>query len=112
MHRFLKGQAHRDRLPKHETGRTTHDGSRTRESMLKRYYTVTSINGPTALLVDDDRHQIAVPLTRLPRATSKGCLLLVPLDSAGTPTWSGARIDEDEAKRRLRDIDGAGGGSE
>ncbi len=79
--------------------------------MPKRYYAITSINGPTAVLVDDDGHRVAVPLNRLPRAVSRGSLLLVPLNSAGTPAWSDAGIDEEEAERRLRDPDGDGGRS-
>ena len=79
--------------------------------MPKRYFAVTRIDGPTALLVDDDGHQIAVPLTRLPRTVSRGSLLSVPLDSAGTPAWSDSWIDEEEARRRLSDVNGEGGSS-
>ena len=69
--------------------------------MTRRYYTVAGISGPVALLVDDDGHQIAVPMGRLPRATRGGSVLSVPLNAAGTPSWSDAEIDEGEAKRRL-----------
>ncbi len=69
--------------------------------MTRRYYTVVRISGPVAMLVDDDEHQIAVPMGRLPRATRSGSVLSVPLNAAGTPSWSDAEIDEGEAKRRL-----------
>ena len=72
--------------------------------MPRRYYAVTRINAQVALLADDDGSQIAVPLNRLPRGTASGAVLLVPLDHAGTPAWSQATIDAEEAKRRLRDV--------
>jgi hypothetical protein len=68
--------------------------------MQKRYYTVTGISGPVALLVDDDDQQTAFPMGRLPRGTKGGSLLSVPLNAAGTPSWADAEIDEREAKRR------------
>jgi hypothetical protein len=71
--------------------------------MVRRYYTVARINGPVALLVDDEKQHIAVPLNRLPRETRGGSLLSVPLDPAGTASWSKAVIDEDEARLRLGD---------
>ena len=72
--------------------------------MENRYYTVAGISGPVARLVDDDEHQIAVPVGRLPRATRDGSVLSVPLNTAGTPSWSDAEIDEGEAKRRLSNV--------
>ncbi len=69
--------------------------------MENRYYTVAGISGPVALLLDDDEHRIAVPIGRLPRATRGGSVLSVPLNTAGTPSWSDAAIDDGEAKRRL-----------
>jgi hypothetical protein len=71
--------------------------------MARRYYTVARINGPVALLVDDAKQHIAVPLSRLPRGTTDGVVLSVPLDHAGTASWSEAIIDEDEARLRLGD---------
>jgi len=72
--------------------------------MENRYYTVAGISGPVARLVDDDKHQIAVPMGRLPRATRDGSVLSVPLNTAGTPSWSDAEIDDGEAKRRLGNV--------
>ena len=71
--------------------------------MARRYYTVVRTNGPVALLVDDAKQHIAVPLSRLPRGTADGAVLSVPLDPAGTALWSKAFIDEDEARLRLGD---------
>ncbi|UCD24985.1 MAG: hypothetical protein JSW51_03415 [Gemmatimonadota bacterium] len=68
--------------------------------MQRRYYTVAGISGPVALLVDDDNHQTAFPMGRLPRGAKGGSLLAVPLNAAGTPSWADAEIDDDEAKRR------------
>ena len=68
--------------------------------MANRYYRVARVAGAVALLLDDEQLQIAVPLVRLPRRTASGALLLVPLDAAGTPSWSDAEIDEEEMRRR------------
>jgi hypothetical protein len=69
--------------------------------MANRYYRVARVAGAVALLLDDEQLQIAVPLVRLPRRTAGGVLLSVPLNAAGTPSWSDAEIDEEEAKRRV-----------
>lgn len=66
----------------------------------KRYFEVDRIRGRVALLLDDDRHQIAVPLHRLPSDTRGGDLLAVPMDQTGTPMWSGSELDPEEADRR------------
>ncbi len=65
-----------------------------------RYYAVDKINGQIAVLADDEGRNVALPLSRLPRGVAAGCVLLIRLDNAGTPAWSSAEIDEEEAKRR------------
>ena len=68
-----------------------------------RYYAVDQINGPIAVLADDEGRNVALPLARLPKGVSAGCVLSIRLDNAGTPAWSTAEIDEEEARRRSAD---------
>jgi hypothetical protein len=70
-----------------------------------RYYAVDQINGQIAVLADDEGRNIALPLARLPKGVSTGCVLSIRLDNAGTPAWSTAEIDEEEAQRRSADAD-------
>jgi len=65
-----------------------------------RYYAVDHVNGQIAVLADDEGRSVALPLTRLPKGVTKGCVLSIRLDNAGTPAWSSAEIDDEEAKRR------------
>jgi len=65
-----------------------------------RYYAVVQLNGQIAVLADDEGRSVAFPVSRLPKGVTKGCVLSIRLDNAGTPAWSSAEIDEDEAKRR------------
>ncbi len=67
----------------------------------RHFFAVDRIEGQIARLVDDEERRIAVPVVRLPRGVTAGDVLSIPLDDAGTPAWSAARIDADEAKRRL-----------
>jgi hypothetical protein len=59
-------------------------------------------DGKTAVFVDDQGGDIAVPVDRLPRhaAWSEGDVVRVPLDSSGLPRWSAAVLDETETARR------------
>ena len=66
-----------------------------------RYYAVDQLNGQIAVLADDEGRSVALPVARLPKGVKKGCVLLIRLDNAGTPAWSSAEIDEDEAERRV-----------
>jgi hypothetical protein len=70
----------------------------------KRYYAVRHINQRVAVLLDDDKQQIAVPLNRLPAGIEKGDLLGVPTDQSGTPSWSDASIDHAERERRSETV--------
>jgi hypothetical protein len=72
--------------------------------MPRRYYAVDQISGGVAVLVDDDRRPIAVPLNRLPRSTQQGALLAIPLDRSGTPSWSDATVDVAETRRRTQGV--------
>jgi len=65
-----------------------------------RYYAVDQINGQIAVLADDEGRNVALPLARLPKGVAAGCVLSIRLDNAGTPAWSSAEIDEEEAQRR------------
>lgn len=65
-----------------------------------RYYAVDQLNGQIAVLADDEGRSVALPLSRLPKGVKKGCVLSIRLDNAGTPSWSSAEIDDEEAKRR------------
>jgi hypothetical protein len=63
--------------------------------MIKqRRFAVEQIEGAVAVLLDEERHQIVVPLNRLPRSSRNGVLLSVPLDETGTPHWSAAAIEQ------------------
>ncbi len=68
-----------------------------------RFYAVDKLNGQIAVLADDIGRSIALPIARLPRGITEGCVLSIRLDNAGTPAWSTAQIDEDEAQRRSAD---------
>jgi len=68
-----------------------------------RYYAVDHVNGQIAVLADDEGRSVALPLTRLPKGVTKGSVLSIRLDNAGTPSWSSAEIDDDEARRRLEE---------
>jgi len=68
-----------------------------------RYYAVNQINGQIAVLADDEGRQVALPLARLPKGVTAGLVLSIRLDSAGTPSWSSAEIDFEEATRRAED---------
>ena len=70
-----------------------------------RYYAVDRINGQIAVLADDEGRHVALPLARLPRGVTRGTVLSIPLDRAGTPAWSSAEIDEEEAKRRAAEAE-------
>ena len=70
-----------------------------------RYYTVDQLNGQIAVLADDDGRSVALPVARLPKGVKKGSILAIRLDNAGTPSWSSAEIDEDEAKRRSEETE-------
>ncbi len=70
-----------------------------------RYYAVDQINGQIAVLADDEGRNVALPLTRLPKGVSAGCVLSIRLDNAGTPAWSSAEIVEEEALRRSADAE-------
>ena len=65
-----------------------------------RYYAVNQINGQIAVMADDEGRNVALPLARLPKGVTTGCVLSIRLDNAGTPAWSTAEIDEAEAARR------------
>lgn len=65
-----------------------------------RYYAVDQLNGQIAVLADDEGRSVALPVSRLPKGVKKGSVLSIHLDNAGTPSWSSAEIDADEAKRR------------
>ncbi len=66
----------------------------------EQHYAVDRIRHRTALLVDDEGHQILVPTLRLPHDLAEGQVLRVPVDEAGTRDWGRARIDEPETQRR------------
>jgi hypothetical protein len=70
-----------------------------------RYYAVDQINGQIAVLADDEGRNVALPLARLPKGITAGCVLSISLDNAGTPAWSSAEIDEEEARRRSADAE-------
>ena len=70
-----------------------------------RYYAVDQLNGQIAVLADDEGRSVALPLARLPKGVTKGCVLAIRLDNAGTPAWSSAEIDEEEAKRRSEETE-------
>lgn len=70
-----------------------------------RYYAVDQVKGRVAVLIDEELHHIAVPLSRLPKNIKHGNRLAVPIDPTGTPAWSDAAIateDHDEAERGTR----------
>jgi hypothetical protein len=60
------------------------------------------VEGPTAVLLDAEGRQIAVPVERLPRnpRPSQGDVLRVPVDDAQRPDWFAARVDQEETERR------------
>lgn len=68
-----------------------------------RYYSMMNLSGQIALLADEEGRSVALPLTRLPDGMSVGSVLSVPLDNAGTPSWSAASIDRAEEDRRRDD---------
>ncbi len=68
-----------------------------------RFYAVDQLNGQIAVLADEKGRSVALPIARLPKGITEGCVLSIRLDSAGTPAWSTAEIDEDEAQRRSAD---------
>ena len=70
-----------------------------------RYYAVDQLNGRIAVLADDEGRSVALPVARLPKGVTKGCVLLIRLDNAGTPAWSSAEIDEDEASLRAAEAE-------
>ena len=70
-----------------------------------RYYAVEQLNGQIAVLADDEGKSVALPVSRLPKGVVQGCVLSIRLDNAGTPSWSSAEIDEDEAKRRSEETE-------
>ena len=70
-----------------------------------RYYAVDQLNGQIAVLADDEGRSVALPVARLPKGVTKGCVLSIRLDNAGTPAWSSAEIDEHEAKRRSEETE-------
>ena len=76
-----------------------------------RYYAVNQINGQIAVLTDDDGRSVALPLARLPAGVALGSMLSIRLDNAGTPSWSSAELDEEEARRRFSKSDGVDSGS-
>lgn len=65
------------------------------------YYVVDKIVGGVAILLRDDKQQVAIPISRLPRGVDQGTVLRIYLAEADTPVWSSVEIDESEAKRRL-----------
>ena len=71
-----------------------------------RYYAVDQVKGRVVVLVDEELHHIAVPLSRLPKNIKHGNRLAVPIDPTGTPAWSDAAIatedDPDKAERGMR----------
>jgi hypothetical protein len=69
------------------------------------YYAVNEINGQIAVLADEKGRNVALPLSRLPKGVTTGCVLSIRLDKAGTPAWSSAEIDDDEARRRAADAE-------
>jgi hypothetical protein len=70
-----------------------------------RYYAVAQVNGQIAVLADDEGRSVALPVSRLPKGVKKGCVLSIHLDNAGTPSWSSAEIDDDEARRRSEETE-------
>jgi hypothetical protein len=73
-----------------------------------RYYAVDQITGQIAVLADDEGRNVALPLSRLPKGVAAGCVLSIRLDKAGTPAWSSAEIDDEEAKRRSEEAERLG----
>jgi hypothetical protein len=63
---------------------------------------VDRLEGPTAVLVDEDGRQIVVPVDRLPRnpKVQEGDVLRVPVDHAQRPDWFAAVVDQAETERR------------
>ena len=57
-----------------------------------RYYAIDQVKGRVVLLVDEEQHHIAVPLSRLPKNIRPGNRLAVPIDPTDTPAWSDAAI--------------------
>ncbi len=109
IHHRLKGRKRWDRF--HAVTKTLMTGVAVRERQphttpvrntmaSTRYYAVYQLNGQIAVLADDEGKSVALPVSRLPKGVKKGSVLSIHLDNAGTPSWSTAEIDEDEAKRR------------
>ncbi len=66
----------------------------------ERLYSVHRLNGTTALVLDEEGKQYAVPRARLPARVETGDVLRVPLGLGETPLWGDATIDDEERKRR------------
>lgn len=94
--RFYHLTGFRNRLTKRRT-LDLHAFSMPRRS----YYQVHHLSGNVAVLLGDDQRQVAVPLSRLPRNATEGVVLSVPLSKSGAPSWSAAKVDVAEGRRRL-----------
>jgi DUF3006 family protein len=66
------------------------------------HYTVDRMEGKFAVLVGDDGTAVDLPRPMLPTGAREGSVLLVPVDSEGSPDWTCAEIDEAERERRLK----------
>jgi Protein of unknown function (DUF3006) len=68
-------------------------------------FSVDRLHDEDAVLVDDQGHALTVSRDQLPNGIEERIVIHVEVDSAGTPNWSTAKIDADEAKRHKRDSD-------
>ena len=69
------------------------------------FFAVDRLPAGFAILIGDDRVSHQVPRADLPSRLEEGSVLAVPLDAAGRPRWSGARLDAAERRRRLESLE-------
>ena len=68
----------------------------------EQLYIVDRREGDVCVLVTDAGSSVDVPAKQLPPdCRAEGVVMRVPLSATGEPTWSDARRDRDEERRRL-----------
>ncbi len=82
----------------------------------ERLYTVDTVDGDTANLIDDQGRAISVSVYLLPRGIAEGIVVRVPVGKDGTHDWAISVPDSGETDRRrrtsqqmLRDLEGESG---
>ena len=71
--------------------------------MKTAFYAVDRLERDIAVLVSDSGATVQIPRVELPTGIREGAVLRVRFGAQNLPDWSGAVIDKEEERQRLRE---------